>query len=285
MKKILILTLACITLLTGCFNKDSMEDIKVYVTYYPIEFITTTLYGSHADIASIYPDDINIYNFELTKKQIKDYSKGDLFIYDGQSKQRSYAVKMLDSNKSIKIIDASKGVIYDDNIESLWLNPGNMLMISQNIKKGFEEYITNPYLTKEVEENYNKLKIKISELDVELKTITNNSNNRTIVVSNDVFNFLDKYNFNVISLEENDNLSTKKIDDVKTLINNNTIKYIYLIEGEEKSETIKKIIDETNVETLTLNTMSSISSKERQEEKDYLSIMADNIQALKKGFN
>lgn len=284
MKKLLLI-IACVFMLTGCLDKDSMEDINIYVTYYPIEYITNVLYGSHSNVISIFPDETNVYDFELTKKQIDSYSKGDLFIYDGQSKQRDYAVKMLGNNKLIKIIDASKGVTYDNNLEALWLNPSNMLMISQNIKKGFEEYITNPYLIKEIQENYDELKIKISEIDVDLKTITNSHNNSTIVVSSDIFNFLDKYNFNVISLEENDNLTSKKIDDVKKLINDGTIKYIYLIEGEEKSETIKNIIEETNVETLTLNVMSTLTSKQRQEEKDYLTIMNENIQALKKGFN
>lgn len=282
MKKILLLIVCCL-MLTGCFNKDSMEDIDIYVAYYPIEYITTVLYENHSTIHSIYPDEANIYTFTLTDKQIENYSKSDLFIYDGQGNQREYAVKMLENNKKIKIIDSSKGVTYDDTIESLWLNPGNMLMVCQNIKKGFEEYITNPYLLKEVEENYEELKLKISELDVELKSITENGSNKTIAVSNDVFKFLSKYNFNVISLEENENLTTKTIDDVKKMIKDGTIKYIYLTEGEEKSETIKNIITETNVNTLTLNTISTITSKQRQENENYLTIMNENIQALKKG--
>lgn len=282
MKKIFFLIISCF-LLTGCLNKDSMEDIEIYVAYYPIEYITTTLYKDHATIYDIFPDESDIYNLNLTDKQIQNYSKSDLFIYDGQSAQRDYAVKMLDHNKKIKIIDSSKGITYDNSIESLWLNPGNMLMVCQNIRKGFEEYITNPYLLKEVEENYENLKLEISKLDVELKQVTENSSNSTIVVSNDLFKFLEKYNFNVISLEENENLTTKTIDDVKALIRNGTIKYIYLIEGEEKSETINNIINETKVSTLTLNSLSTITAKQRQDNENYLTIMSDNIQALKKG--
>lgn len=282
MKKIFLLIISCF-LLTGCLNKDSMEDINIYVAYYPIEYITNALYKDHATIYDIFPDEADIYNFNLTDKQIENYSKSDLFIYDGRSTQRDYAVKMLDYNKKIKIIDSSKGITYDNAIESLWLNPGNMLMVCQNIRKGFEEYITNPYLLKEVEDNYENLKLEISKLDVELKEVTENSNNSTIIVSNDVFKFLEKYNFDVISLEENENLTTKIVDDVKTLIRNGTVKYIYLIDGEEKSETINNIINETKVSTLTLNSLSTITSKQRQDNEDYLTIMRDNIQALKKG--
>ena len=70
MKKILLLIVCCL-MLTGCFNKDSMEDIDIYVAYYPIEYITTVLYENHSTIHSIYPDEADIYTFTLTDKQIK----------------------------------------------------------------------------------------------------------------------------------------------------------------------------------------------------------------------
>lgn len=58
----------------------------------------------------------------------------------------------------------------------------------------------------------------------------------TIVVDNDMFKVLSKYGLNVISLEENDNLTDTTINEVKKLINNGSIKYIYSSK-EETNET------------------------------------------------
>ena len=52
MKKFLILT-SILLCLTGCFKRDDMEDITIYTSVYPIEYITTELYGENSKINSI----------------------------------------------------------------------------------------------------------------------------------------------------------------------------------------------------------------------------------------
>lgn len=50
MKKIIYLFLSFIILfsLTGCFKKDDFENITIYTTSYPIEYITSKLYKDHS---------------------------------------------------------------------------------------------------------------------------------------------------------------------------------------------------------------------------------------------
>ena len=281
--KLLCFALSTCFVLTGCTRTTSMEDIKIKTTSYPIEYITNVLYEEHAEaIGSIYPDDIDIDSYKLTKKQLKDFSNNDLFIYNGESNEPDYAIELLNTNKNIMIIDAAKGMEYSNSVEELWLDPFNFLMLAQNIKNGFYEYIGDPYLKGDIQEKYDKLNVKISELDVEFKTSIENAINKTIVVANDLFKYLEKYGFTVISLEENGNLNEKKISDAKNLINKGTIEYIFLKNNEEANETIKKIVNETGVKTETIHTLSNLSEKERDEDKDYLVIMNENIEKLRK---
>ena len=60
--KLIILLGVILTTLTGCIKKDSYDNITIYTTVYPIEYITDYLYGSHSEIYSIYPNgaDINL---------------------------------------------------------------------------------------------------------------------------------------------------------------------------------------------------------------------------------
>ena len=81
---------------SGC-KKDSMEGITIYSTVYPIEYITETLYGDYSDVYSIYPNEV----IELTDKLIADYSNSNLFVYNGLSNEKDYAVKMLNKNKNL----------------------------------------------------------------------------------------------------------------------------------------------------------------------------------------
>jgi ABC-type Zn uptake system ZnuABC Zn-binding protein ZnuA len=139
---------------TGCLKRDTMEDILIYTSAYPIQYITEQLYGDNATIQSIYPNGIIIDKYTLTEKQLQDYSNCDLFIFNGLSVEKNYISPMLKSNRNLKIIDASASIEYTNRIEEMWLDPSNFLMTAQNIKIGFEEYVTNQYLLKQVYKTY-----------------------------------------------------------------------------------------------------------------------------------
>ncbi len=282
MKKYLFLSIGILLLVTGCFKKDSLEDVTVYATNYPIEYITNRLYGDNGNVLTIYPNNINIEKYSLTDKQLTDYSKGRIFIYNGLSREKDYAIKMLNKNQKLLIIDAAMDMEYSKKSEEIWADPSNFLMMAQNIKDGFKEYITNAYLKKEIDENYDKLKIEISEIDAELKLIAENAVNKTIVTNNDLLLFLQKYNFEVISLEENEDLTDKKIADVKRLISNGKVNYIFIKDNEELNGTSKLLVDQYQINTISYKTGSNLSDAERAEKIDFIEIMKNNIEELKK---
>lgn len=283
MKKIkVLLLLVGILLATGCFKKDNLEGINIVTTSYPIEYVTNYLYKDHANIASIYPDGIDTTTYTLSKKQLNDYSKKNLFIYNGLANDKDIAISFLDNNKKLLIIDSAYGMEFNYDVSELWLNPSNLLMIAHNIKDGLKEYMTNGYLEKELENKYEELKVILSELDAEIKLTAENATRTTIVVNNDGLKYLEKYGFEVISLDDtNESISDRTVRDVTNQINNGTIKHIFVLEHTENNDTLKNIIETTKVETYTFRRLDSISDSERDEGKDYISIMKENIELLK----
>lgn len=281
MKKIIcLLCFVSCFLLTGCIKRDSMEDINIYTSVYPIEYITNRLYGENSKISSIYPDGIIYSKYDLNDKQIKDYSNSDLFVFNGLSNEKDYLKPMLKENSDLKIIDATLSMEYSTYQEELWIDPSNALMIARNIKTGLNEYINNHYLKNDIEKNYENLKIDLSNLSAKLNLVSSSSNDSTIVVSSDMFNFLERYGYNVISLDEN-SVNDKIVADVKARISSGSTKHIIVIKDLDINDTVKAIIDETNVEKLEFHSLSNISESERNNKKDYISIMNDNISLLK----
>lgn len=283
MKKIKILLLVGIILLsTGCFKKDNLEGINIVTTTYPIEYVTSYLYKDHSNVTSIFPDGIDTTTYTLSKKQMNDYSKKNLFIYNGLSSDKEIAIKFLDNNKNLLIIDSAYGMEYSYDVAELWLNPSNLLMIAQNIKDGLKEYMTNTYLEKEIDTKYEELKVTLSELDAEIKLTAENATRKTIIVNNDALKYLEKYGFEVISLDDtNESISDRTIKEVTSLINNGTIKHIFVLEHTENNDIVKNIIESTKVETYTYRRLDSITDQERDEDKNYLTIMNENIDLLK----
>ena len=183
---------------------------------------------------------------------------------------------------NLKIIDATARIEYQNSMDEIWINPSSLLTIAQNVKNGFKEYVTSSYLQDEIDNNYDKLKLEISTIDAEMKEMVANAENKTIVVSSNDLTFLSKYGFNVISLDDS-TVTDKIISDTKKLINNKQISYIYMKNNEEENSTIKSIKQSyPNVEILKLNTLNTISAQDKANKKDYISIMYDNIDNLKK---
>lgn len=285
MKKIFSIIL-CLFLLTGCFKRDTMEGIDIYTTVYPIEYITERLYGNNSNVYSIYPDGVDLdeylsQNGGLTDKQIKEYSNSTLFIFNGLSNEADYVVKFFEHNKNLKIIDTASSMKYNYEIEELWLDPSNFLMMAQNVKDGLNEYISNHYIKNEIEDNYEELKIQISELESKFRKVTNESNDKIIVASNNLFNFLNKYDIEVISLDPDNEITERIVNQVKTLASEGTIKYIYVPQHEELSEELNKIVEEAKLEIIYFHTLENITETERTSKEDYITIMNANIDLLK----
>ncbi len=180
------------------------------------------------------------------------------------------------------IIDATSGMETTYGEEELWLNPSNLLMITQNIKTGLNEYITNSYLKKEIDSAYEEIKITLSELDAEIKLTAENATRKTIVVNNDALKFLEKYGFTVISLDDSTNpVSEKTISDVKAMIENQTVRHIILLDKTKNSDSLNQLIADTGITTLTFKRLDNITDTERDNKEDYISLMNDNIDLLK----
>lgn len=280
-KKFIFLLLLLIPFISGCTN-DSMDNIDVIVTNYPNEYVVKNLYGEHATITSIYPDGVDIENYKISKKQKKEYSHKDLFVYNGLiEKERNLAVELLAINPDLRIIDTAYVLETDYSPEELWLNPSSLLMMSQNVRLSLNEYIMSNVLKNEVEKNYDNLKIKLSELDAEYRLAFDSTNNKNIVVSNSALKYLEKFGLNVICIDGDANQKT--ISDAENLIDNEDISYIFLFKGEEASSNAKRIMEDyPDVKTIELHKLDNITDEERSEKEDYITLMKNNLDLIKK---
>ena len=283
MKKIIIIFIT-LFFISGCslFKRDEMENISIITTNYTLEYVVNYLYGDNSLVSSIYPDGVDIDNYTFTEKQIKDYSKKDLFVYMGVTSDSDQAVTFLNNNNKIKIIDATYGMNYKYTADELWLNPSNLLMITQNIKNGLGEYITSTYLLKNIDSLYDELKVKLSNLDAEYKTSIENAPEKTIVVNSDNLLFLEKYELNVISLDENNTNYERNLALFKSYLRQETIKYLYIYENAPLTEEVKQTVEDNSVETLDIKNLKNITDEERDQNEDYFTIMYNNLEEIKK---
>lgn len=278
---ILFLLFPILLLSGGCAN-DSMDNIMIVVTNYPNEYVVKRLYGNHATITSIYPDGVDINEYKIKKKQKEDAAKADLFVYNGLlEKERDLAVELLDANPNLKIIDTAYVLETDYSPEELWLNPSSLLMMSQNVRLALQEYISNTYLMKEVDEAYEQLKIELSEVDAEYRVSVDSTNNKTIVVADSALKYLEKFGLNVICIDTD--ASQKTLADAVNIINDEVVSYIFTFKESEDNENMTSIMENhPNLKKTELHRLDIISDEERGNKEDYITIMRDNLELIKK---
>ncbi len=267
--------------LTGC-QDDSMENIEIIVTNYPNEYIVKNLYEDHSTISSIYPDGVDINSYKISNKQKKEYSKKDLFVYNGLiEKERNLALDLLAINPDLRIIDTAYVLETDYSPEELWLNSSSMLMMSQNVRLSLEEYAVSNYLKKDITDNYEKLKIVLSEIAANYRLAFNSINNKKIVVQDSALKYLEKFGLEVICIDSD--ATQKTLVDAEELIQSGEISYIFLFRNQELNENAKKLVETyPSISQIELHKLDNITGEERSEKEDYISIMEDNLELIKK---
>ncbi len=278
--KYIVLSVMILGVTSGCFKRDKYEDIKVYTTVYPVEFIASKLYGEHSTVSSIYPSGVDINSYVLTSKKINDYSKGDLFIYNGLTTEKDIAASFLNKNKKMDIINISQGLEIKNDLTKLWLSPSNFLMMTSNIKNGLKNYITYKSLLDYVDTNYDEIKLKVSEYDAELKLIGENASGKKLIVANNAFKFLEKYGFNIISIAGDDENSNTNVSQAEKNFSSKANKALFILSGTEENETIKNLVSK-GATLVHVSNMITLTEDERKNNLDYYTLMNSFIESIK----
>lgn len=281
MKKTVLAVLTCLLFMTGCTFGDDFSDKYLYTTMYPIEYAANELYSDYAKVQSVYPNGATS-KYEVTQKKKEIYANSEIFIYAGIANEAYLARDMININQDLKLIDATKGMDVNSKLESTWLDPSNYLMLCSNIKSSLIDYNDNPYVKEAIEDNYKKLNEKISGLDVLFYNIGKNGNFNTLLVTNDVFKYLTKYNINVISLDTKNEALDKAYADAKKMINSNKIKYIYYLGGDELTDRQNKFISDNSLTKIVIPNLFTLTDDERKDNKDYIALMNEIIDSYKK---
>ena len=266
-------------LTTGCsLTKDSLEDATIYSTVYPIEYLTNFLYSDYATIESIYPNGADISSYEITDKQIKEYAKGDLFIYNGLGNEKNIAKDLINQNDNLLIIDAANSLNYINGIEELWMSPNNYLMLAKNIKDYLIEYLNSNTLIESVNTKYDELEEILSIKDADLRAIgkeAKENGTNALVVSNNVFKYLESYNFEIISLDE-ETLTESTLNSIDNNFDNGNYNTLIVLDN-NYTDNINKIIEEYEPEVIDISSMT-VSNDESE---DYLTTMQNFIDKLR----
>ena len=314
--KILVLMIM-ISSLSGCTVRKQVIAYSVYPVGYLIDRIAgdkVDKYQIQEDkliqLAQIDPD----YKSVIADNQVELFHIGDLepyltlygselsdqgvSMYDLSSKNATYEFKrytLVYVNDKANYIEGPyyEGNLFDDidtyNKDlSLWLSPIGMLSMAADI----EDYLASNYIEESstFANNYTLLENDLVRLDAEYQILSKKlkSENKTVKfvsITPSFGNWQKDYGFQVypVILSKYGVLpNEEQLEAIKARIINDEVKYIAYEPNmtDDMIDLFNQLQEELGLTRVNLNNLSSLTDSQKEDNKDYLSIMYENLSVL-----
>lgn len=282
MKKILavLLALICSITVSGCNTAEKNDRLQVYTSFYAMYDFAHQICGDKADIYILCPTSQEPHDYEPTPKDIANLSSADVFVYNGMGMEH-WADSIVDTLKESEVLCVNT----TDNVPNktnnldphVWLNPHNAYKQLTDI---YEAVISvDPQNADYYKENLDNCKAKIDTIINDYTVACDSFKSKDIVVSHEAYgNLCDAFSLNQIPINGLDNShdpSPSQMAKVEAYIKDNSITHIFK-EPLGTSSIVEAIANDTDTQILVLDPFEG-----NLENKDYFTVMYENLEALK----
>ena len=314
-KTIIALIIAMLTCcLTGCVNQRA----TVTTTIYPVKYLIEQLAGDRVDVEYISTDEF-IQRAEMVPKYKDILERTTLFIYVGElepymdvfeSEIMSYKFEILNlanlsavnkfkryttvtvNNTTVTTeSDYYNSDLFDmvdmyDKDPFIWLDPIAMASMASTIKDWLQSYYPEDSLI--FENNFKTIQANMVRMDAEYQSLKN-LNVKLVTVGCTFGNWQKPYNVQVFPLVMSKYgvlPSDEQLAFIKKTIVENDVKFIVKDETlpEDMMALYEQVRDELKLKEISLSSLSKLSDEDKDKNKDYMTIMYDNLISLEEAF-
>lgn len=318
MKKILaLIALLAMTalVLAGCATKADAEDVtlSIVVTDFPCYDFARAVAGENAEITMLIRPGSEVHSYEPTPSDVLAMTEADMFIYIGGESDswvdgmissmgdeapcalRLYGcVDGLDEGEGHHEHDHHEGDKHGEDHhdhaydEHIWTNPVYAMQLVDAVACEF--IAIDPANADEYRANADAYIAQIGEIDAEIRDIVSGAA-RNCLVFGDRFPFMHlacEYGIDYAAAfpgcTAESEPSAQTIMALIEKVTAENIPVVYVIEM-STGNVASAISEETGAEIVTLHSIQNVSADEFNAGETYVSIMWENVEALRKGLN
>ncbi|MBC1492557.1 metal ABC transporter solute-binding protein, Zn/Mn family [Listeria booriae] len=298
--------------LAGCGDnsdaqKKGNDKLTVYTTVYPLQYLASQIGGTYVDAHSVYPAGSDAHSFDPTQKDMMNIADSDLFFYIGLGME-GFVDKAKQSlkNENVKFVvttdnlhlptmsheedheheEDEDGHDHGDINPHVWLDPNYMITMAATVRDNLSKEL--PAQKETFNKNYEKVVSQLKTLNTDYKTMADTAKHKDFVTAHAAYGYWEKeYGLKQIpiaGISTSDEPSQKKLTTIVNTIKSEKIPYI-LLEQNTNSKIADVIQKETDTKTLKLHNLETLTQKDIDAKRDYMSIMKDNLAALKTALN
>ena len=291
MKKIItILASAAILLLSGCAgNTDTKQDkdssLTACTSFYALYDFTQKIGGDKVEVINMVPTGSEPHDWEPSSHDMLTISNADILFYNGLGMESWIdSVKGSIGEDGVEYVSLSDGLA-DENAADphIWLDPQRVMQMTDKIAAEFAEKDSEN--AEYYMQNADSFKAELEKLDSDYQTALAPYQGKSIVVSHEAYSYLcSRYGLEQVAVEgviPESEPSPEQMKQIIDYINANDIKYIFF-EELLSPKVVQTIADSTGAELLELNPFEGLSQEDIDAGEDYISVMYENLENLKK---
>lgn len=316
-----ILKIASLLLLlvgiSACGKQEAEKEdgkLEIVTSFYPMYDFTKNVVKDKANVSMLIDGGVESHDYEPSAKDMAKIQNADVFVYNSNEMETwvETVLENIDTSK-VKVIEASKGIEllkgseshdgedHDDHADEeeheghdhghghshafdphVWLDP---LLVKKEVRTISEALIEIDSKNKDYyEKNTTEYLSKLDKLNDDYVAAFEGAKSRKFVTQHTAFSYLaNQYGLEQVAisgLSPDQEPTPKELKGIQDLVKKENINVIYT-ESSASEKIAKTIADATGAELAVLNPMESVSKKDRENGADYLSIMAENLEALK----
>lgn len=288
-KKIYMILLALVLVITGCTssnNKDN-EKINVVASFFPVYDLVKRVGGDKVEASNLTQTG-DAHSFEPGIKDMENISKSDLLAINGAGFE-GWIDQIKSSQPDLQVLDLSEDL---DLIEvdghtdpHTWLSVKNPLLMLEKIKDKLIEIDkkNESYYNENYQKALEEFKIVENKYDQELSKYKG----RAFIAPHAAFNYLlQEYDLEQVGIEginsvnEPNAARMKEIVDIMKNKNINTVFYEY----GQSDKIAQTIAEEVNGKVLPISTLEVITQKDVDNGMDYIKLLEMNLENLVTSF-
>jgi zinc transport system substrate-binding protein len=294
MRTVLILVLACTSLLQACGDEatDGSDDrVSVVASFYPLAFVAERIGGECVSVTNLTPPGIEPHDIELSPDAVESIATADVVLYLGGGFQPAIEDAVRDaSGEAVDLLDvvsttpaegevAAEGLIVDPHV---WLDPGRFASISVAITDAIDR--TGAAGSCDVAGAAASLRADLESLDDDFHTSMGGCERDLIVTDHAAFGYLaSAYGLRqeaIAGLEPETEPSARRLAALIDLVELEGVTTI-LTEELVAPDVAETLAGEAGVHTAVLYTIEGLTDEESAAGEDYLSLMRKNIETLR----
>ncbi|MCC3378250.1 metal ABC transporter substrate-binding protein [Paenibacillus farraposensis] len=291
---------------TGPGTTQSGNKLNVVTTFYPMYEFTRQVAGDHANVTALIPAGAEPHDWEPSAKDMAQVKDADVFVYNGIVE--GWAEQALSSAPSDKrvVVEASKGLqLMEGTAEEgeeahaeeghdhdhvmdphVWLDPVLAQKEVESIEAGLVE--ADPANKADYEKNAAAYIAKLKELDTAFKTGLKDAKRKDFITQHAAFGYLAKqYGLTqvpIAGLSPEQEPTPDKLAGIIKFSKENNVKTIFF-ETLVDPKVAQTVSTEIGAKTDVLNPLEGLTDEDMKNNLDYLGVMKNNLEALKKALN